>query len=95
MGVYRKQIEIVSDILYAAEELTVDYDGATITNLIQKANISHNRISKILTNLVSQGLLEQVDSKRACKYKISITGKDFLKEYATFSKFAENFGLTI
>ena len=50
MGVYRKQIEIVGDILYAAEELTIDQEGASITNLIQKANISHSRISKILTN---------------------------------------------
>ena len=95
MGIYRKQIEIVGDILYAAEELTIDHNGASITNLIQKANISHSRISKILTNLVSQGLLEQVDSKRACKYKISMTGKDFLKEYRTFSEFTDNFGLTI
>ena len=38
MGVYRKQIEIVGDILYAAEELTIDQEGASITNLIQKAN---------------------------------------------------------
>ena len=66
MGTYRKQIQIVGDILDAAEELTIDQEGASITKLIQKANISHGRISKILTNLVSQGLLEQVDSKRAC-----------------------------
>ena len=95
MGVYRKQIQIVGDILHVAEELTVDNNGASITNLIQKANISHSRVSKILTNLVSQGLLEQVNSKRACKYKISMTGKDFLREYRTFSEFTENFGLTI
>ena len=95
MSTYRKQIEIVGDILYAAEELTIDQDGAPITKLIQKANISHSRISKILSNLVSQGLLEQVDSERACRYKISMTGKDFLREYKTFSEFTDNFGLTI
>ena len=44
MGVYRKQIEIVGDILYAAEELTIDQEGASITNLIQKAN---NRIEEV------------------------------------------------
>ena len=70
-------------------------EGASITKLIQKANISHSRISKILTNLVSQGLLEQVDSKRACKYKISMSGKEFLKEFKRFSEFTDNFGLTI
>ena len=95
MGVYRKQIEIVGDVLYAAEELTIDHNEASITNLIQKANISHSRISKILTNLVSQGLLEQVDSKIACKYRISISGKDFLREYRKFSEFTDSFGLTI
>ena len=95
MGVYRKQIQIVGDILDAADELTIDHNGASITKLIQKANISHSRISKILTNLVSQGLLEQVDSKRACRYKISGSGRDFLREYRTFSEFTDNFGLTI
>ena len=95
MGTYRKQIQIVGDILDAAEELTIDQEGASITKLIQKANISHNRISKILTNLVSLGLLEQVDSKRACKYKISMTGKEFLREFKRFSEFTDNFGLTI
>jgi predicted transcriptional regulator len=95
MGTYRRQIEIVEDILDAAEELTIDQNGASITNLIQKANVSHTRISKILSNLVSQGLLEQVDSKRACKYKISMTGKEFLREFKRFSEFTDNFGLTI
>ena len=44
MGVYRKQIEIVGDILYAADELTIDHNGASITKLIQKANISKSRL---------------------------------------------------
>ena len=48
-----------------------------------------------MTNLVSQGLLEQIDSKRACKYRISVSGKDFLREYRRFSEFTDNFGLTI
>ena len=39
MGTYRKQIQIVGDILDAAEELTIDQEGASITKLIQKANI--------------------------------------------------------
>ena len=95
MCIYRKQIQIVVDIIDAADELTIDQNGAPITKLIQKANISHSRILKILTNLVSQGLLEQVNSKRACRYRISMSGKDFLKEYKRFSEFTDSFGLTI
>ena len=95
MVAYRSKMEIIGDILVSAEEKTIEQDGASIMHLIRHVNIPHTRLSKILSNLVSQGLLEQVDSKRACRYKISMTGKDFLREYKTFSEFTDNFGLTI
>ncbi len=95
MGVYRAQIVIVTDILNVAQENTFDTDGASVTHLIRQANISHSRLSKILKNLVSQGLLEQVNSDRANKYKISMSGREFLQAYKTFSEFTDGFGLTI
>ena len=95
MGLYRAQIAIVSDILDVAQENTFDNDGASITHLIRRANISHGRLSKILSDLVSQGVLEQVSSDRAYKYRISMVGKDFLSEYKKFNKFTSDFGLTI
>jgi len=95
MGTYRAQIAIVSDILNVAEENTFDNDGASVTRLVRQANISHGRLSKILKNLVSQGLLEQVNSDRANKYKISMSGREFLQAYKTFSEFTDGFGLTI
>ena len=49
----------------------------------------------MLKTLVSQGLLEQVNSDRANKYKISMSGREFLQAYKTFSKFVDDFGLTI
>ena len=95
MGMYRAQIVIVTDILYIAQENTLDNNGASVTHLIRRANISHGRLSKILKNLVSQGLLEQVNSDRANKYKISMSGREFLQAYKTFSEFTSGFGLTI
>ena len=95
MGTYRAQIAIVTDILNVAEENTIDNDGASVTRLIRQANISHGRLSKILKTLVSQGLLEQVNSNRANKYKISMTGREFLQAYKTFSEFTDGLGLTI
>ena len=95
MGTYRALIAIVTDILNVAEENTIDNDGASVTRLIRQANISHGRLSKILKTLVSQGLLEQVNSNRANKYKISMTGREFLQAYKTFSEFTDGFGLTI
>ena len=95
MGVYRAQIAIVSDILNVAQENTFENNGASITHLVRHANISHGRLRKILENLVSQGLLEQVNSDRANKYKISVSGREFLEAYKTFSEFRSGFGLTI
>ena len=88
-------MKIIGDILATTRDDLQDEDGATVTYLIRKANISHSRISRILKTLVSQGLLEQVDSQGSNKYKISPSGREFLQAYKTFTNFAENFGLNI
>jgi predicted transcriptional regulator len=88
-------MKIIGDILTTTRDELPNEEGASITYLIRKANISHGRISKILGTLVSQGLLEQTNSDGACKYKISSTGREFLQAYSTFNKFADSFGLTI
>ncbi|MCH7757156.1 MAG: MarR family transcriptional regulator [Thaumarchaeota archaeon] len=95
MAEYRTHLKIIGDILSTTRDDLQDEDGATVTYLIRKANISHSRISLILKTLVSQGLLEKVDSRRSNKYKISQTGREFLQAYNTFSGFATNFGLAI
>ncbi len=93
--VHRTRMEVIGNILATTRD-DADYDDGTgITHLIRRINISHGRISVILNNLVSQGLLEQVNSERSCKYKISISGKEFLSAYQTFRDFSEYYGLTI
>ena len=95
MAEYRTHMKIIGDILSATRDDLQDDEGATVTYLIRKANISHSRISRILKTLVSQGLLEQIESQGSNKYKISQSGREFLQAYYTFSSFANNFGLTI
>jgi len=95
MATYRTHISIVGQILDSTMDEIDEKDGANITHLIRKANVSHGRLSKILNNLVSQGLLEQVNSQRSCRYKISTSGREFLSAYKTFRNFSEDFGLTI
>lgn len=95
MAEYRTHMKIIGDILSTTRDDLQDEDGATVTYLIRKANISHSRISRILKTLVSQGLLERVDSQGSNKYKISQTGREFLQAYHKFSGFATTFGLTI
>ena len=95
MARYRTQIKIVEEILDTTMQEIDEQEGATVTHIIKKANISHGRLSRILNNLVSQGLLEQINSKRSCRYKISPSGREFLLAYKTFREFSDDFGLTI
>ena len=91
----RTQIKIVGEILDTTMQEIDEQEGATVTHIIKSANISHGRLSRILSNLVSQGLLEQVNSERSCRYKISQSGREFLLAYKTFREFSDDFGLNI
>ena len=95
MAEHRTQIKIVGEILDTATHEIDEREGTTITHIIKNANISHSRLSIILGNLVSQGLLEQVNSKRSYRYKTSHSGREFLTAYKTFREFSDDFGLTI
>ena len=94
MSTYRTHMMIIGDVLRTAEDAR-ECDGASITYLIRKANVSYGRITKILETLVAQGLLEQVDASRAKRYRMSATGREFLAEYRRFSKFSESFGMAL
>jgi len=95
MAEHRTQIKIVGEILDTTMQEIDEQEGATVTHIIRKANISHGRLSTILNNLISQGLLEQINSKRSCRYKISTSGREFLTAYKTFREFSDDFGLNI
>jgi len=95
MTEYRTQMKIIGEILSTTRDDLQDENGATVTYLIRKANISHSRISNLLKTLVSQGLLERIESQGSKKYKISQNGREFLQAYYSFTNFADNFGLSI
>lgn len=92
---YRTHMSIIGDILATTRDDIPDETGASVTYLIRKANVSYARLSRILETLVQQGLLEQTTSERACKYRISERGRDFLQAYRGFRDFADSFGLRI
>ena len=45
MGTYRTHISIVGQILDSTMDEIDEKDGANITHLIRKANVSHGRLS--------------------------------------------------
>jgi len=90
---YRTHVSIIADILTTAKQYSYEgYDsGATVTHLIRKANVPHQRLSSMVSSLKQSGLLQE-DSAR---YRISEKGIEFLKAYGEFKGFAETFGLKV
>jgi len=88
---HRTQIKIVGEILDTATQEIDEYEGTTITHIIREANISHGRLSRILNNLVSQGLLEQVTSKDPIVIKPVLQEENFLQH----TKLLENFRMIL
>tara|TARA_Y100000590_G_scaffold181343_1_gene206709 strand:+ start:2432 stop:2710 length:279 start_codon:yes stop_codon:yes gene_type:complete len=90
---YRNTIQIMSDVLE-----NVDYagsEGLQITNLIQKANVSHSRLQKLIENLTGSGLINKIEYDTKSTFVITEKGRLFLEEYKKFSDFAGSFGLEL
>ena len=95
MSAHRTRIRIVGDILETAAHRAHGAEGATVAHLIAAANMPHGRLSTMLHILVSNGLLEQVDSAGACRYRTSRSGREFLGAYESFRRFSDGFGLPL
>ena len=90
---YRTHVSIIADILATAKQYSYEgYDnGATVTHLIRKANVPHQRLGSIVSALTESGLLYE----ESTKYRISEKGIEFLRAYNEFKGFAEGFGLKV
>jgi predicted transcriptional regulator len=66
-----------------------------ITTLLRKGNVSYNRMTKLIADLVGAGLLEEHMLEKNAKYKISERGITFLTAYSQFEDFAQSFGLRL
>ena len=81
--------DVLENVDYAGSE------GLQITNLIQKANISHSRLQKLIKNLSGSGLINKIEYDNKSTFIITEKGRLFLEEYKKFSGFAGSFGLEL
>ena len=95
LSISRSSKNISAQIIDDSKSITLISASSVEKDVKSGSKVNKSELSKILKNLVSQGLLEQVNSDRANKYKISVSGSEFLQAYKTFSKFTDDFGLTI
>ena len=93
--VYRSHFQIITDILDITRDYNNGGNSVNITLLIQKANISYGRITKILKTLVHAGLIKELQEDKNYRYRISEKCVEFLHEYIKFHDFIESFGLKV
>ncbi len=93
MASYRTSMQIVGDLLTVTKES--GQDGIKTTALISKANLSHSRLSKLVTNLVGTGLINKIVFDGKHTFVITQKGRQYLESYQKFSTVAESFGLEL
>jgi predicted transcriptional regulator len=95
MAQYRTQVRIIADVLSTARDMNTEGTGVGVTTLLRRGNMSYNRMSKLLYELVGSGLLLELEGDKISKYKISDKGIQFLAAYSNFEDFAQSFGLRL
>ena len=93
MASYRTSMQIVEDLLTATKES--GQDGIKTTALISKANVPHSRLSKLVSNLISSGLINKIEFDGKHTFVITQKGRQYLESYAKFANIAQSFGLEL
>ncbi len=91
--VYRTSMQIVADMLYATEQS--GQEGIKTTSLLTKANLSHSRLEKFISNLTGAGLVNKIEYDGKNVFVITSKGRQYLESYKKFSDLAGSFGLEI
>jgi predicted transcriptional regulator len=93
MASYRTSMLIVGDLLTATEQS--GQEGIKTTTLLTKANLSHSRLSKFLSNLTGAGLINKIEYDGKNTFVITQRGRQYLETYVKFADVAGSFGLEL
>jgi predicted transcriptional regulator len=90
---YRTNMHIIGDLLTATEYSGLE--GIKTTALIRKANLSHSKLSKFVSNLTGSGLINKIEFDGKHTFIITPKGRQFLESYEKFANFVKSFGLDL
>jgi len=89
---YRSKTRIYADIL---NSILKQGGKSRPTKILYGANLSYDRLTKHLDQLVELGLVIEDKEDGESVFKLTNKGRDFVLEFVKVEKFAEAFGITI
>jgi len=93
MKPYRNSTEVIEVVLDATQEK--GREGIRVTTLMNRSNLQHTRLKKLLGKLVGNDLIVEFKVKDRQTYVITEKGIQYLEQYRKFSDLAGSFGLEV
>jgi predicted transcriptional regulator len=91
---YRSKMRILADMMRAIQ--SEGEEGAGPTKILYAANLSHDRLTQYIDELVEKELIIELQSDNANRnYILTEKGREFLREFVRIERFSEAFGIDI
>jgi len=87
----RSTLRIYIDIVTAVKDL----ETAKPTHILNRANLSHDRLVKFLGQLLQHGLIEEKTESESKYYIVTTKGVQFLIEMQRADEFVAGFGMSL
>lgn len=90
---YRSKVRILADMMRAIQ---AEGDiGAGPTKILYAANLSHDRLTQYIDELLEKELVSQLQQSDNRTYLLTEKGREFLKEYIKIERFSLAFGIEV
>jgi predicted transcriptional regulator len=87
-------MRILADMMRAIQ--VEGEDGAGPTKILYAANLSHDRLTQYLDELIEKCLIREENHESENRtYFLTEKGREFLKEFIRVERFSEAFGIDI
>ena len=91
---YRSKMRILADMMRAIQ--SEGEEGLGPTKILYAANLSHDRLTQYLEELVEKELIREANPESENRvYLLTEKGREFLKEFVRIERFSEAFGIEI
>jgi predicted transcriptional regulator len=91
---YRSKVRILADMMRAIQ--SEGEDGAGPTKILYAANLSHDRLTQYIDELIEKELIHDLELEANTRtYVLTEKGREFLQEYRKIERFSQAFGIDV